>query len=116
MEITSEFKVGDKVITSYGEVGVIKSICDCDKCKQRGFLEPQVETEIGVGRIWITDTDKENGFKSFYQIGDYVFGNTDEEFILTSIDYARERFENEVRNISELQKQLGLIRLIKDDE
>jgi hypothetical protein len=34
---------------------------------------------IGNDQIWITDTDKENGFINFYQIGDQVFGNVDGE-------------------------------------
>lgn len=34
------FKVGDKVVTVYGETGVIVDICTCDNCKERGFYEP----------------------------------------------------------------------------
>ena len=62
------FKVGDKVITDDGRTGTIRSICYCDRCKERGFYEPKVQMDIGVDQIWITDTDKENGFRSFYQI------------------------------------------------
>ena len=85
------FKVGDKVITDDGRTGTITSICDCERCKKRGFYEPKVETDIGVGPMWITDTDKENGFISFYQIGDRVFGNLDEESVCKELDEITER-------------------------
>ena len=109
------FKVGDKVITSLGEVGVITSICDCDRCKERGFFEPQVKTELGAGHIWITNTDKENGFRSFYQIGDYTFGNIDEESVLTSIKNTKERIAEEVEHLSNLEKQLDSIKSVKKE-
>ena len=41
----SMFEVGDEVITSTGKVGVITDICTCEKCKERGFYEPTVETK-----------------------------------------------------------------------
>lgn len=78
-DLTCGFKVGDQVITDDGCVGVIKSICDCERCKKRGFYEPNVEMTIGNDQIWITDTDKKNGFISFYKIGKRVFGNVDKE-------------------------------------
>lgn len=107
------FKIGDKVITSLGEVGVITSICDCDICKKRKFFEPQVKTELGTGHIWITNTDKENMFSSFYQIGDYVFGHIDEENILAAINATRERIAEDIENLSSLEKQLALVKAIK---
>ena len=39
------FEVGDEVITSNGKVGIITDICTCEKCKERGFYEPTVETK-----------------------------------------------------------------------
>lgn len=94
-DLTCGFKVGDQVITDDGRIGIIESICDCDRCKKRGFYEPSVRMTIGNDQIWITDTDKKNGFISFYQIGDKVFGNVDEE--------AKERIE---QRIDELQDEL----------
>ena len=64
--LDSTFKVGDIVITDDGRVGFIKSICDCERCKARGFYEPTVSLLTGHNEIWITDTDKNNGFISFY--------------------------------------------------
>ena len=77
-ELTCGFKVGDKVITSTGKVGVITNICECDQCKKRGFYEPEVKVVIGTGAIWITDNDKRVNFRSFYQIGDHIYGNIDD--------------------------------------
>ena len=78
-DLTCGFKVGDQVITDDGRVGEIIDICDCDSCKKRGFYEPRIKMTIGNGQIWITDSDKENGFIRFYKIGDRIFGNIDDE-------------------------------------
>ena len=109
-ELTCGFKVGDKVITDDGRVGVIKSICDCDKCKKRGFYEPNVKMTIGDNQIWITDTDKKNGFISFYQIGDQVFGNVDEE----AAERIKERIGELRHELAEYESQLNMLKsLIK---
>lgn len=104
-----DFKVGDKVITSTGQVGVIESICNCDRCKERGFYEPNVKTTSGVGTIWITDTDKENGFISFYQIGNYKFGNVDKESIRYDIELETHNIEASNKKLEEYHKQLERI-------
>lgn len=110
-DLTCGFKVGDQVITDDGRVGIIESICDCDRCKKRGFYEPNIRMTIGTGQIWITDTDKNNGFISFYQIGDKVFGNIDEK--------AAERIEQRIYELKyELVKyksQLHMLFDLKDE-
>lgn len=73
------FRVGDNVITSDGQTGIITDICDCDRCKERGFYEPTVD--FGDYTDYIMISDKNNGFKSYYQIGDRVFGNLNEESV-----------------------------------
>ena len=83
------FKVGDKVITSGGCTGIITSICDCYECKMRGFHDMIVD--FGGYRSLIRGSDKENGFKSYYQIGDIVFGNLDEESVCKELDEITER-------------------------
>lgn len=101
-----DFKVGDKVITSTGEVGVIESICDCYKCKERGFYEPKVKTTKGIYDIYITDNDKKNGFSSFYEIGKYKFGNVDKESIKRDIEYETHNIEEATKRLNEYRNQL----------
>ena len=98
-----DFKVGDVVVTSTGESGIIESICDCDRCRKRGFYEPNVKLTEGVYDIYITDNDKNNGFSNFYKIGKYVFGNIDKESIQRDID-------SEERCIEESTKRLEIYR------
>lgn len=101
-----DFKVGDEVITSDGCVGVIESICDCYKCKERGFYEPKVKTTKGVYDIYITDNDKKNGFSSFYEIGKYKFGNIDKESIKRDIEYETHNIEEATKRLNEYRNQL----------
>lgn len=106
------FKVGDTVITDDGRVGTITDICTCDKCKERGFYEPKVTTECGIYDIWITDTDKNNGFISYYQIGDKIFGNVDEK--------AEERMKEDIHTrkseIISLEAQLNVLNILKKEK
>ena len=84
------FNIGDEVISADGYIGKIISICDCDRCKQRGFYEPVVEW--GDGNVdWITCWEKENNFRNYYQIGDYVFGNTQLESVKLQIAEIKEK-------------------------
>jgi hypothetical protein len=106
------FKVGDKVITDDGRSGTIISICDCDRCKKRGFYEPKVQMDIGVCQIWITDTDKENGFMSFYQIGDRVFGNIDNE----ASKRIRERVVELKHELIEYETQLDMMKKLEKQQ
>ena len=103
------FKIGDQVITDDGRVGTITDICTCEQCKKRGFYEPRVEIEIGLYDIYITDSDKNNGFKSFYRIGDQVFGNVDEEESERIKDGIRER----KLEIISLEGQLNVLKKLK---
>lgn len=102
------FKVGDEVITADGCVGVITSICDCEYCKARGFLEPQVETKIG-DYIWVSNFHKENGFCDFYKIGDYVFGNIYENGLFDRLA----KLSAELKRIS---AQLTVIKRIREEQ
>lgn len=104
------FKVGDKVIADDGRTGTIVDICTCDRCKERGSYEPTVEMNIGVRQIEITDMDKENGFSSFYQIGDRVFGNVDNE----ASEYILQRIEELEHELTEYEEQLKVVRELKE--
>lgn len=100
-----EFKVGDKVITDDGRVGHIIDICTCDKCKERGFDEPTIQY-INGGIDYITISDKNNGFKNFYLIGNKVFGNLDEAHVLSCISARKEELEK-------LEAQIDVINQLK---
>lgn len=108
-----DFKVGDKVITSTGQTGVIESICDCKNCKERGFCEPNVRTINGVGEIYITDNDKRVGFKSFYQIGEYLFGNIDKESVEYDIENESRKIEEATNNMYTYKRQLKRLNIIE---
>lgn len=115
-ELTCGFKVGDKVITSTGRIGHIDWICDCDKCKKRGFFEPHIEIEVGVGGIYITDNDKRTNFRSFYKIGDRVFGNIDEDSLEYSIESTNSQITELEEDLKDYYKQLDVIKCIKNGE
>lgn len=110
------FKVGDRVVTSKGEIGVVTDICTCDACKSRGFYEPQIKTLIGNYTITCTDSDKRDGFKSFYQIGDIVFGNIEGAELLCDIAMVKNQIKEKERELERLEKQLDFVNdLIKLD-
>ena len=75
-----KLKVGMYVSTTdRKEIGKITHFCECEYCKERGYLEPIIDNP----NIFITIYDKENKFHGykFYdtpmdliQVGDYVNG------------------------------------------
>lgn len=104
MLLRNSFKVGDKVITSDGRMGQITDTCTCDRCKERGFYESTVDFGNYIG--YITISDKDDGFESYYQIGDRVFGNLDEETVNNEVDECKKR-------LLKLYKQLSLLANLK---
>ena len=63
------YEIGDYVYYNTEDkeyIGQIDRICDCEKCRERGFLEPVAKNELGA-ETWITDLAYKNGFK------DYIF-------------------------------------------
>lgn len=104
-----DFSVGDEVITSDGCVGVIENICDCSRCKERGFYEPKVKLTKGVYDIYITNNDRDNGFSNFYKIGKYKFGNIDKESIKRSIESETHYIEEASKRLEEYRNQLERI-------
>lgn len=115
-DLTCGFKVGDKVITDDGRVGTIESICDCESCKERGFYEPRVEMEIGDSQIWITNTDKRNGFKNFYKIGDQIFGNLNKQCVIDSIEYKKAEVERNRQELDQLKVQLNIVNKLSEGD
>lgn len=115
-ELTCGFKVGDVVITDDGKTGVIKSLCTCERCKQRGFYEPKVAIDNDTTPFYISISDRDDGFASFYRIGNRVFGNIDhsaasgiEEFISTS----KETIKRLEADIERYKKQLEVIKTLE---
>ena len=104
--INSLFKVGDKVITFSGLKGVITKICDCERCRKRGFLEADVKYENGDEEI-ITHYDFVQGFRLFYSIGDKIYGNLmDIEYLIDNIKDCEEmikRFKKQIKSIEKLK-------------
>ncbi len=68
MILDGNLREGDYVETADGRVGYIKSICRCEKCRERGFYEPTVHFTDGEEDS-ITKYEAENGFKGYKQIG-----------------------------------------------
>ena len=67
-----EFHVGDYVEDVTGRIGYINSICQCKRCKERGFYEPHVMYNNG-DCDYITAHECEKGFPSYKRIGQYAF-------------------------------------------
>ena len=97
-----DFKIGDKVITTEGEVGKIIDICKCKKCVERGFCEPMWKKSDDVYVDYIDIYQAEAGFPGFYQIGDYGFHDFNKGEVLRSITYHEEE-------LWKLKKQLKVI-------
>lgn len=110
------FKVGDKVITAKGEVGVITDICTCDGCKERGFNEPQIETIIGNYTIMCTDSDKRDNFKSFYSIGGEVYGNLDYTELIVDMARTKRQIKDKQNELEQLEKQYEFLSRLSERE
>ena len=102
------FNIGDEVITDVGEKGTIVDICECESCKERGFCEPVWEDADGEW-LWITDYEAEHGFRSFYKIGNYTFGNLRKTPVV-------ERIRIYERRLDCLRGQLALIEELEKEE
>lgn len=120
-----DFHIGDYVENIDGNVGYIDFICDCDKCKERGFNEPRIHYTSGE-IDYITVYQLEHLDKSYRRIGKYEFskkepiiktidtitatGTTedDEPFTITFSDFDRDKVEIESVNNNE-KKTLSLI-------
>lgn len=105
-DLTCGFKIGDEVITNEGRVGKIIDICTCDECKQRGFYEPEVEFDDG-DTDYITISAKRNGFKYFYKIGDQIFGNLDDSYLVDRLTVLRDE-------IKKLETQLNVVNKLRN--
>lgn len=100
------FKIGDEVITKYGEKGKIIDICACDECKERGFYEPTVVYQNGE-IDYITHCDFVNNFRDYYKIGCEICGNLiDKSELQHEIDEHKgiiNELEQQIETVKELQ-------------
>lgn len=103
-----KFNVGDEVVSIWGERGKITHICDCDKCRERGFFEPFWRSDEDEN--YISEWEAAHGFPSYYKIGKYYFNKLDKEYIIQAINYQEERLEQyrkRLRVIEELEALEG---------
>ena len=103
-----EFEIGDIVITTEGEKGIIIHICKCDKCEERGFYEPIWIIEGDDKKRYITIGDAICGFDEFYQIGKYHFNDFDKRQVLQNMVYYE-------KGLKQLKKQLKLIEELENE-
>lgn len=107
------FNVGERVITTEGETGRITYVCTCDNCKSRGFHEVFWIRDDDMSNIWdeeITCYQAKNGFKGYYQIGEYRFNDLDKEKVITDInnyEYELKRLRKQLRVIEMLEVEYG---------
>ena len=72
-----EFHVGDYVEDVTGRIGYINSICQCKRCKERGFYELCVMYNNG-DCDYITVHECEQEFPNYNRIGQYDFTKKNE--------------------------------------
>lgn len=70
-----EFRNCDVVISTSGRVGYIKDVCHCDKCKERGFYEFEINWIDNPEEYdYVSVYDFKNGLeKRFLRIGEHTF-------------------------------------------
>lgn len=101
-----KFNVGDKVITTDGRVGEIVDICDCEACRRRGYLEPTWVVYGDLDPNYITITDAQLDFHTFYKIGDYRFADFEKGEVLRDMAYHEDelkKLRKQLRTIEEIE-------------
>ena len=70
------FYVGSIVIDVNDRIGYIKKICNCEKCNERGWFEPEICWIDNPNEYdFISDIEYKNGIsKRFKRIGKHTFG------------------------------------------
>ena len=103
------FNIGDVVVTTEGETGMIVDICKCERCRDRGWYEPMWCND-DTGEIdYITNYQAESGFVGFHRIGKYNFGDFEKSRISDKILKLKDELES-------LEKRLELIKDLEASE
>ena len=103
------FNIGDDVIRDDGRVGKITSICDCERCVERGFYEPTVIFDDEY-ETYITDWDYRNDFCGYYKIGNYMFGN------LEDLESKQESIDRYEKILKKLYKEKAVIERLMEEQ
>lgn len=109
-------KVGDIVLDKNDHIGFIKKICDCDKCKERGWFEPEIYWVDNPDKYdFISDVEYKQGLeKRFNKIGDYVFHFSEQK------EYKKPPLGLKPRKIHDYQRAKDIIiameRYTEDDQ
>lgn len=98
-----KFNIGDEVVYSDGDRGRITYICECNRCKERGFCEHVWLSEIDNEEHYITSFTAEKGFKGYYRIGQYRFDG----FWACTLEKMIQEHEEE---LARLRKKLAIMK------
>ena len=105
-----EFKIGDKVVTVYGEVGHIVDICTCEECAKRGFFEPFWVEDGGFLRRYISINTANYNFFEYRQIGKYHFDHPFSKGMITReikhLEKELKKYKKRLSVIEELEKEV----------
>ena len=103
-----EFHVGDYVEDVDGRVGYISEICTCEKCRERGWYEPNIKYTNGT-EDYISNYDVD-GIPDFYKrIGAYDFTKKEKKKIEPISDCNKHIFANAIKPNNQL------VRTVSDD-
>lgn len=104
-----DFKVGDLVVTVYGDIGNITDICDCDECKKRGFYEPRWVDRNGEEHYITNYAYLCRFMDEYYQIGKYHFNNR------FSKEYVTREVKKREDELAVWKKRLAVIEMFEED-
>ena len=101
-----EFHVGDYVEDVDGHVGYISEICTCEKCRERGWYEPNIKYTDGT-EDYISNYDVD-GIPNFYKrIGAYDFTKKEKKKIEMISECNRCIFANTIKPENHLARTIS---------
>lgn len=104
-----KFNIGDEVITTDGMRGTITDICECERCKERGFCEPVWVDEYDE-EVFITNVTVRMNFPGYYKIGNYRFHDFNKNNVQVNIDFHEAelaRYKKQLKFIEEYENGQG---------